>query len=42
MANAAAAKAPAKPQGYDDDQIRKLVGGNASRLLGLNEPRKGA
>jgi hypothetical protein len=29
-------------QGYDDDQIRKLVGGNAARLLGLNEPRKGA
>jgi microsomal dipeptidase-like Zn-dependent dipeptidase len=28
-------------QGYDDDQIRKLVGGNAARLLGLNERRQG-
>ena len=26
-------------QGYDDDQIRNLVGGNAARLLGLDEPR---
>jgi hypothetical protein len=27
--------------GYSDDDIRKLVGGNASRLLGLDEPGRG-